>query len=103
MSRSRRSRQEVRVAIGAWLRLKDFKSQKKIVVSQQDFMEWCRDRVWPRPKDLCRDRAWPWARNFMSRQSIYVAISFDQDKRVSCREKVFCVATRCGQDKGALC
>ena len=34
LSRSRRSRLEVRVAIGAWLRPRDFRSRQKIIVSR---------------------------------------------------------------------
>ena len=30
---------------GAWLRLRDFMPRHKFVVSQQDFTELCRDRV----------------------------------------------------------
>ena len=37
------TRREVRVATGAWLRPRDFRSQQKIVVSQQGIL--CRDRV----------------------------------------------------------
>ena len=33
LSQPRLSRQEVRVAIGTWLRLRDFRSRQKIVVS----------------------------------------------------------------------
>ena len=61
------------------VRSRDFRSRQKTIVSRQDFMGLCRDRVF------------------------YVVTEFDQDKRVSCLDKVFCVATRCGQDKGALC
>ena len=57
----------------------------------------------PRQEVRCCDRAWTWEKNFMWRQSIYVATTFGQDKRVSCHDKVFCVATRCGQDQGTLC
>ena len=59
LSRPRRSRREVRVTTGAWLRTRVFRSQQKIVVSRHDFMEWCHDRVsyvaiefWPRLKGL---------------------------------------------------
>ena len=59
LSRPRRSRREVRAVTGAWLRPRDFSPGQKIVVSLQDFMEWCHDRVsyvvtefWPRPKGL---------------------------------------------------
>ena len=34
----------------------------------------------------------------VSRRVFYAMTEFGQDKRVSCRDKVFCVATRCSQD-----
>ena len=50
LSRPRWMRQEVRVATGAWLRPRNFRSRHKILVSRQDLTELCRDRA-----ILCRD------------------------------------------------
>ena len=61
------------------VRLRDFRSRQKIVMSWQDFIELCRDRLFS------------------------VMTEFGQYKRVSFRDKVFCVVIGCGLDKGALC
>ena len=61
------------------VRLRDFRSRQKTVVSRQDFMGLCYDKVFS------------------------IMTEFSQDKRVSCHDKVFCVATGYDQDQGALC
>ena len=50
LSRLRRSRQDVKVATGALLRPRNFRSRQKSVVSRLDFMECCRDRVLAKTK-----------------------------------------------------
>ena len=72
LSQPRRSRQEVRVTIGAWLRLRNFMSRKKFLVPRQDFMGFCYDRVFS------------------------TVIEFVQDQRVSCCENFFLGHDRVG-------
>ena len=59
-------------------------------------MEWCHDRVWPRPKDLCCDRAFYVAtglvkvrRNHVVTEHFMSRKSFGQDQKVSYRDKIF--------------
>ena len=54
---------------GVWLRSRNFRSRQKILVSRQDFIELCRDKVF------------------------YVVIECGQDQRVLCRTQHFCVGT----------
>ena len=54
---------------GAWLRLRDFVSQQRFVVLQQDFTKLCRDKVF------------------------YVAIECGQDQRALCCDIAYCVVT----------
>ena len=107
----------------AWLRLRDFVSRPKFVVSRKDFMEMCSDKVflcrgrgWRGPTSLvlrlgnfcvmtkfgqgqwflCRDRVWPWAG------------SLCRDRVFSGRDKVwpgqvFSCCDRVGNDGEGLC
>ena len=84
LSRSRRSRLEVKVVTGAWLRPRNFRSQHKILLSRQDFMGLCRDRVFSVVTEFGQDqrvsyrdriflgcdRVWPRQKGFVSRQGI---------------------------------
>ena len=70
LSQSRWPRQEVRVATGDWLRLRNFRSRQKILVSRQDFTELCHDGVF------------------------YVVTRCAQDQRALCRDTTFCVLTK---------
>ena len=56
---------------------------------------------------LCRCVAiefWPRPEGFLSQQYIFRSRqTLDKGQRVSCHDKVFCVATGYGQDQGTLC
>ena len=59
-------------------------------------MSLCRDRIF-----LCCDRVLAKAKRFLI-TTVYFRLrqTLAKTKRVSCRDKVFCVATGCGQDQG---
>ena len=62
-------------------------------------MSLCHDRIF-----LCRDRVLAKAKRFL----VVIVYFLSHDKlwlrqRASCLDKVFCVATGCGQDQGVLC
>ena len=66
-------------------------SRQKVVVSRQDFMEWCRNRVfyaatefWPRPKVSCHDSI------FLGHDRVDQAKSFFyRDIMFLCRDRVW--------------
>ena len=80
LSRSRRSRQEIRGCDRVWSRLRNFLSRQRILVSRQIFLEWCHDRVFSVATGFGQDQEFflsqqslSRGREFMSQQSIFVS------------------------------
>ena len=94
-SRPRWPRQEVRVTIGAWSRLRDF-------VSRQKSKELCRNRVWPRLKGLVSRHNILFCDRAGQSQEFFVVIGL-ATPGVSCRDKMFLYRDRVWQNEVVLC
>ena len=107
LSRQRRPRQEVRVAIRSLVKAKRFRVTTEIccvtivfqeIMSRQGIL--CRDRVWPRLKGLvsqhnilCHDRVGQGQEFYVTTEYFCVAIEFSLGAGFLCRDKIFYVAT----------